>query len=277
MCVTLRECAGVWKLLVPKPAEAGAEAVARGLNAAPGYDIAPGVQRKQDTPFSYLCEVEYVFGAQKGAPKGHGVVWGVVMHERKGVPWLAVGSKDGTGVELVPANAANVVPPDQRRLGGAWETETAYREALRRAAQAIDNLVVDVALRKRLAEKPEPVRAHLTKPELVEEALYHGYELMTPNECKEMEDKAEDWKEIAMSKQRELALQKASGKKEKRQREGGDAAETPRQAVARTPDQSNWALVENIDKKLDQILEAQHKDGKRIKKIKKEMKYRNRY
>lgn len=260
-----------------KPAQSGEEPVARGLDAAPGYDIAPGVQRNQDTLFSYLCEVEYGFGAQKGAPKCRGVVWGAVMYERKGVPLLAVGSKDGTGVILVSASSANAVPAEQRRLGVAWETETAYREALHLAAQVIDKLVVDAASRRKLATKPEPVAEHLTKGELAEEARLQGYVLVTPGALHLQEDKIEEWKEIAVSKERDLAELKASERREKRQRTTNDVAETPRQAAAVTPDRSMLDMLEVIDKKLDKVLETQLKESKRIKKVKKEVKYNRRY
>lgn len=276
-CIPLRECKGTWKLLVAKPATAGAEPVARGLDTAPGYDIAPGVQRMQDVPFSHLSEVLYVFGAPQGTPKKRGVVWGAVMHERKGVPLLAVGSKDGSGVELISANAAELAPAEQRRLGAAWGTETAYREALHLAAQAIDKLVVDMASRRTLVTKPEPVVEHLTKPELVEEARYHGYVLVTPSEQEKQKAELENWKEIAASKEHDMAVLKASLRREKRQREPSDGAETPRQAVATPLDQLEWEMLQVIAKKLDEVLVTQQKNSKRVKKIKKEMKYNRRF
>jgi hypothetical protein len=199
------------------------------------------------------------------------------MYERNGVPLLAVGSKDGTGVVLVSASLANVVPAEQRRLGGAWETETAYREALHLAAQAIDKLVADAASRRKLATKPEPVVNHLTKVELEEEAHFHGYELVAPGALESLADKIEEWKEIAVSKERELAELKASERREKRQRMTNDVAETPRQAAPMTPDLSKLDMLEVIEKKLDKILETQHKDSKRIKKVKKQVKYNHRY
>lgn len=266
--VPAADCVGRWKLLVFESAEGKAGAVARGLVDAPGYDIAPGVRRTPEESFALGLEVE-VEG--KGGVKSRGVVWGAVMHNRKGAALLAIGAKDGTGVTLVATSKVKRVPDESRRLGSTWDSEAAYNAAWGTAGAAIDALVREmatVAANKQLAATKEPEHAHLTKPELDEEAHFHGYELTTPHDIEEFSSKVEEWKKIALSKEAELAQLKAAKRRSKKPPvEQCNAEETPRRDAGMKREREETPGTEIVEKKLNKLLKIAKKNTKTLKKV----------
>ncbi len=272
-CVPHPDCRGLWVLLVLQPGENGTSPVARGLAGADGYDIAPGVERKQGVTFNYLDEVAVTLSKTTTVRKK---VWGAVMVSRKGRPWLAVGDKDGSNVALVWATDVGTVKTHDWSLGAKWDCQVKYNDAADAAGAAIDQLVLQRAAEARANQNGDSKTvelACLTKAELEEEARKQGYVLVTPHELEERTKKAEEWKEIALAKEDEIKNLKTQHKKVKQvDHHVADTAATPatlkRDREEPQGDQKFFKTVKKLDLKVNKM----YKKVKKVKKMVKEMK-----
>jgi hypothetical protein len=274
-CTPLADCKGTWKLLVAKNDTDGAQQVTRVLQDAKGFDIAPGVQRANGPCLSFLAEVD---AEKKEDAKVRGVVWGAVMKDRKNVPWLAVGGKDGNDVALVVASKVKLIPAEARRLGAAWPSEAAFDEASGRACAAIDQAVVQMA---QLAEKRESETAaqveehHLTRQELADAATAAGYELVTPYELAEEAKRVQEWKDIAASKEREIAVLKEQVRELKKASGGAENTGTNKRSRAEDEMLTDLeAKVDHLTSEVGEIKKMVKKTYKKTKATKRAVKYK---